>query len=300
MVSNHPTYGMILTDSNGMTLYIFTKDTPNVSNCSGQCLVAWPPLLVTAGAPTKADGISGTLGTITLPDGTTQVTYNDMPLYYWAGDAQAGDATGYAVNNVWFTVHPDAPMVVVSDQAVQGDVVTITSVASFEPGWMVIHADANGAVGPVIGHTAVMPGWNGNVMVTIDTAMATENLYAMLHVDRGTVGTYEFPGTDVPVTVGGVMVNPRFFVTGLPVGPAATVEAEATVAATSEATVEVAAATEAPTEAATAEAATAEATAAPLLPTSGGAAAGSLALALAGAGALAAGGTLLLSRIRRR
>ena len=39
----------------------------------------------------------GQLGTLTRGDGTTQVTYAGMPLYYWQGDAKAGDVTGDGV-----------------------------------------------------------------------------------------------------------------------------------------------------------------------------------------------------------
>ncbi len=42
-------------------------------------------------------GVTGQLGTLTRPDGTTQVTYQGMPLYYWQGDAKAGDVTGNGV-----------------------------------------------------------------------------------------------------------------------------------------------------------------------------------------------------------
>ena len=28
-----------------MTLYLYTKDEPSVSNCYDQCAVAWPPLM---------------------------------------------------------------------------------------------------------------------------------------------------------------------------------------------------------------------------------------------------------------
>jgi predicted lipoprotein with Yx(FWY)xxD motif len=100
--------GSFLVGPNGMTLYLFTKDTPGISNCSGDCLAKWPPLLVEEGQqPTLAAGIPGRLGVIERPDdGTYQVVYNGMPLYYWVNDAQPGDATGQNVGEVWFVVKP--------------------------------------------------------------------------------------------------------------------------------------------------------------------------------------------------
>lgn len=107
------------------------------------------------------------------------------------------------------------PSVTVNDQAIQNDTVTIQQVVSDGPGWIVIHTDQNGAPGPVIGHEAVSDGENNNVVVTIETAQATSTLYAMLHTDAGTAGTYEFPGADVPVSVAGQTVTTPFSVTGL-------------------------------------------------------------------------------------
>jgi len=106
-VSQNATLGSFLVDSKGMTLYIFTKDTPNTSTCYGGCATAWPPLLTT-GAPTAGTGVTASLlGTTTRTDGTTQVTYNGWPLYYWAKDKVAGDTTGENVQNVWFVITPD-------------------------------------------------------------------------------------------------------------------------------------------------------------------------------------------------
>jgi predicted lipoprotein with Yx(FWY)xxD motif len=102
-----PTLGTFLTDANGMTLYMFTRDSPNVSVCEGDCAVAWPPFSV-EGDLTLPEGVEGTLGTITRADGTTQVTYNEMPLYYWQNDTQPGDTTGQGVGAVWFIVSPGA------------------------------------------------------------------------------------------------------------------------------------------------------------------------------------------------
>jgi LPXTG-motif cell wall-anchored protein len=101
------------------------------------------------------------------------------------------------------------PSVTVSDQTIENGTVTVDQVVSDGPGWMVIHADQDGAPGPVVGWAAVQDGENSDVTVDIDTESATETLWAMLHVDAGEVGTYEFPGADVPVQVEGeVLVEP--------------------------------------------------------------------------------------------
>jgi hypothetical protein len=107
------------------------------------------------------------------------------------------------------------PSVLVSDQAVKDDTVTIAKVVSEGPGWMVIHKEAGGAPGPVVGYAAVKKGTNDTVVVKIDAYSATPTLYAMLHKDVGVVGTYEFPGADVPAMANGAMVSPPFKVTDL-------------------------------------------------------------------------------------
>jgi predicted lipoprotein with Yx(FWY)xxD motif len=89
-----------------MTLYLFTQDTPNTSNCYTACATAWPPLL-TSGAPTAGSGVTAAmLGTTKRTDGSTQVTYNGWPLYYWANDKKPGDVTGENVQGVWFVITP--------------------------------------------------------------------------------------------------------------------------------------------------------------------------------------------------
>lgn len=97
--------GSILVDGKGMTLYMFTKDSKNTSACTGQCLVAWPPLL---GKPTVGSGVDDSkLGSFQRSDGSTQATYNGWPLYYWKGDAKAGDVSGQNVSGVWFVLDHD-------------------------------------------------------------------------------------------------------------------------------------------------------------------------------------------------
>lgn len=99
---------VLVAGSNGMTVYIFTKDVKDdgKSVCTGDCLTAWPALSVAAGAtPTGGTGVTGTLGTITREDdGTLQVTYNGLPLYFFANDKAPGDSNGVYEN--WEAVKP--------------------------------------------------------------------------------------------------------------------------------------------------------------------------------------------------
>jgi predicted lipoprotein with Yx(FWY)xxD motif len=97
--------GDMLVDARGMTLYLYTKDQPGVSNCYDACAAAWPPLL-TESNPTGSDAVAAGLGTTQRTDGSLQVTYNGMPLYFWAKDQKPGDATGQNVGGVWFVVNP--------------------------------------------------------------------------------------------------------------------------------------------------------------------------------------------------
>ena len=105
LVRNDAALGKILTNAAGMTLYIYTKDTPGKSVCNAGCAANWPPLIA-SGPLTAPAGVTGKLGTTTRDDGSTQVTYNDQPLYTYIKDTAAGDTTGQNVGGVWFIVNP--------------------------------------------------------------------------------------------------------------------------------------------------------------------------------------------------
>lgn len=99
--SGSGTFGEYLSASNGMTLYQSTKDATNVSNCTGACATAWPPYTVSVAnalSLTADPGIAGRIGTIKRADGSLQVTYRGLPLYFFTGDAKPGDVTGEAVS----------------------------------------------------------------------------------------------------------------------------------------------------------------------------------------------------------
>ena len=85
----------------GKTLYYFGLDTPGtaaqgaVSNCTsaGDCLGIWPIYDVTS--PTLGTGLQAAdFGEFTRSDGAKQATFQGWPLYFYAGDAAAGDTSG--------------------------------------------------------------------------------------------------------------------------------------------------------------------------------------------------------------
>jgi predicted lipoprotein with Yx(FWY)xxD motif len=85
----------VLVDGSGRTLYAFAHGV----DCAGKCADAWPPLLA-HGDVTAKDG-SGVdekkLGTAERKDGSSQVTYDDEPLYLYAAD-DPGKARGAGAN----------------------------------------------------------------------------------------------------------------------------------------------------------------------------------------------------------
>jgi predicted lipoprotein with Yx(FWY)xxD motif len=96
--------GSVLTDAKGMTVYMFTPDTSGTSTCYGQCAVTWPPLTVSGKLHAGPGLQSKLLGTTQRTDGTTQVTYNGHPLYFYARDTKAGDTNGQGVGTRWWVL----------------------------------------------------------------------------------------------------------------------------------------------------------------------------------------------------
>jgi len=83
-----------------------------------------------------------------------------------------------------------------------GDSITVDSVSIGHDGWLVIHAmkDGKPVIPASIGHTALRKGTTTAVTVQLDAPLAPgETVLTMLHTDKGAMGSYEFPGPDVPV-----------------------------------------------------------------------------------------------------
>ena len=114
--------GTIVVDGSGRTLYVFDKDTANPpkSNCDGDCAAMWPPVKAGSGTP-ELDGIDASLvGTVERSDGSKQLTLKGWPLYQFANDSQAGEATGQAVGGVWWVVGPDGKKITKQAPATSG------------------------------------------------------------------------------------------------------------------------------------------------------------------------------------
>jgi predicted lipoprotein with Yx(FWY)xxD motif len=103
--------GKAVTDARDFSLYMFTPDKNGASTCYGKCEAAWPPLLTT-GAPKAGTGADASkLGTTKRTDGTVQVTYNKLPMYYFTPDKAPGDIKGQGVKTVWWLVSPDGALI---------------------------------------------------------------------------------------------------------------------------------------------------------------------------------------------
>lgn len=110
-VANVSGLGPILVDGRGQTLYLFVPDHQGQpSTCYGICAVEWPPQLLPTGLtrPVAGPGVeTQLLGSSVRKDGTTQITYNGWPLYYWPHDLAPGQATGQGINNaggLWYVL----------------------------------------------------------------------------------------------------------------------------------------------------------------------------------------------------
>jgi predicted lipoprotein with Yx(FWY)xxD motif len=81
-------FGPVLFDGSGQAIYLFDAETTSRPTCYGDCASAWPPVL-TKGRPVARGGVQADLlGVTTRRDGSTQVTYNGKPLYFYAHEGK--------------------------------------------------------------------------------------------------------------------------------------------------------------------------------------------------------------------
>ena len=93
--------GPVLVAPDGRTLYTYDKDDKGVSNCSGLCAAAWPPLLALDSARA-----TDSFTVITRSGGDKQWAYNGRPLYLVFGDSLPGDVEGDGADGVGVCARP--------------------------------------------------------------------------------------------------------------------------------------------------------------------------------------------------
>ncbi|MFD3688624.1 hypothetical protein ACFWTE_27830 [Nocardiopsis sp. NPDC058631] len=106
--ADHPVLGLLLTDGDGNTLYLFTEDEGVGPTCVEECTEVWEPLRTPAGTeavPMTDEGVRPELiGAFPRLDGAPQVTYAEWPLYTYTGDAAPGEANGQGTDGSWFAL----------------------------------------------------------------------------------------------------------------------------------------------------------------------------------------------------
>jgi predicted lipoprotein with Yx(FWY)xxD motif len=106
--------GSFLTDANGRTLYLFTRDSGNTPSCTGACTSVWPPVTWSTAAQVGTGASASLLGTVANAGGQQQITYNGHPLYYYVGDVNAGETNGEQLDQfggLWYVVSPSGMQV---------------------------------------------------------------------------------------------------------------------------------------------------------------------------------------------
>jgi predicted lipoprotein with Yx(FWY)xxD motif len=106
-------FGQVLFDGDEQAIYYFDKESGSKSECYGACAEAWPPVLTEGDPQAGAGAQAGLLGTTKRDDGTTQVTYDGHPLYYYAHEGP-GVVECHNVDEfggLWLAVQPSGQAV---------------------------------------------------------------------------------------------------------------------------------------------------------------------------------------------
>jgi len=106
-----PHLGKVLVNSQGYVLYVFAPDGHRAVTCTAACLGSWPPLMLPSGGTLAAGaGVdSMLLGSDPDPEVGRVVTYNNWPLYTYAGDVAPGQASGQDIDlngGEWYVIRP--------------------------------------------------------------------------------------------------------------------------------------------------------------------------------------------------
>jgi predicted lipoprotein with Yx(FWY)xxD motif len=95
--------GYVLALANGDVVYTYGNDKKGGQpTCTSSCAAIWPAV---TGTPmtNSAETLPGTLGTVTLANGTKQITYDGLPLYYLKSE-QPLATTGDGMDGLWHVI----------------------------------------------------------------------------------------------------------------------------------------------------------------------------------------------------
>ncbi len=95
------------------------------------------------------------------------------------------------------------------DQSFADGQVIVTHVVLNEPGWVVVHNNANGELGEQIGQMWLPAGVSRDVAITIDLEGLTTTLYLVLYDDLGEAEVFE--AVDVPFRISGRVISVPVF-----------------------------------------------------------------------------------------
>jgi predicted lipoprotein with Yx(FWY)xxD motif len=127
--------GKVLSTSSGRTLYLYTPDAKNKSNCYTGCISFWPALIakgkVQAGPGVKAS----LLGVTKRKNGQKQVTYKGHPLYTYVGDKKSGQVNGQGYQSIWWVMNAAGNAVKHAPAASVPTTTTTTTTTTPYPGY---------------------------------------------------------------------------------------------------------------------------------------------------------------------
>ncbi len=110
------------------------------------------------------------------------------------------------------TTNDQQPFIQLSAQSIADGKVIVDNLYTTQPSWLVIYnSDESGMPKEVIGNLALTSGLFSDLSVPISTTTSSSVLWAIIHVDEGEVGKFEFPdGVDLPLLVNNQIVATSF------------------------------------------------------------------------------------------
>jgi predicted lipoprotein with Yx(FWY)xxD motif len=103
LIVQRSTLGWVMAKASEIVVYTYAKDRKGgPPTCTGSCASVWAPV---TGVPKAGpvDNFPGTFGTVTMPNGAKQITYNGYPLYSYVG-APAFSTKGNGIDGVWHVI----------------------------------------------------------------------------------------------------------------------------------------------------------------------------------------------------